>query len=196
MVKEEKLIAVFGAVFIFSIIMIFAQQGKLTGYATSGSTISNVTITSFLSIDMSSNLILGIQFGNVSDLPAPDVNASHNYDGGSSASTMFINVSTDSNTAVDFCSKANAALTDSIGGTFIDLGNETYGNSTTTDATTPLVTLQTALTTSYVKAGANVGKGNVTYYRFWLDVPVATAPATYNNSVWFKGVVVGNPCGS
>ena len=163
MAKEEKLIAVFGAVFIFSIIMIFAQQGKLTGYATSGSTFSNVTITSFLSIDMSSNLASGIEFGNVSDLPAPDVNASHNYDGGSSASTMFINVSTDSNSAVDFCNKANAGLTDSIGGNVIELGNETYGNSSTSDATTPSVTLQTALTTNYIKAQANVAIGNVTY---------------------------------
>ncbi|MBM3234642.1 hypothetical protein FJZ19_06135 [Candidatus Pacearchaeota archaeon] len=195
MSKENKLLAVFSLIFIFSIIMIFDQQSGITGYATTGTTVSNVTISSYLAIAMSTNLQAGILFGTVDALPATDLNASHNYDGASSASTMFINVSTDSNAAVDFCIQANAALTDSVGGNIIGIGNETYLNSTITNSTLPgLSTSSALLTTSYAKAGINIGQGNVSYYRFWLDVPVATSPATYNNSIMFKGVTTGSSC--
>jgi hypothetical protein len=142
---------------------------------------------------MSTNLGAGILFGSVSSLPATDLNATHNYDGTSSASTMFINVSTDSNIAVDFCIKANSALID-LSGDVLGLTNETYNNATTTSSTVPGFAVQTALTTNYVKAGEAVGKGNSTFYRFWLDVPVTTPPGTYNNSIMFEGIPTGGSC--
>lgn len=191
--KENIFLGIFSAVFLFSIVMLIFSNSQITGYATTGSAVSNVTITNFVSITMSTNLQLGVLFGSVSDLPATDVNATHSYDGASDASTMFLNVSTDSNSAVNFCIQANAALTSS-GGNVIGLTNQTYNNDTTTSATVPSVSVQTALTTSYVAAGEDVEKGDSTYYRFWLDVPVATAAATYNNSIMFKGVQTGAGC--
>ena len=193
MKKENIWISIFSVILIFSIVMTSLQYSSMTGFATSGSTVSNVTIVSYLSISMSTNLQAGILFGSVDTLPANYINASHNYDGGSSASTMFINVSTDSNSNVDFCIKANANLQDT-GTDIIGIGNETYSNSTTTDGSIPLIANNVSLTTSYVKAGSNIGRGNVSYYRAWLNIPAAQAPGTYNNSVMFEGVVAGGSC--
>ena len=192
MKREDALLLLFALILFFSVIMLLLHYSKLTGYATSGSTVSNVTITSYLSISMSANLQEGILFGSVDTLPALNISASHNYDGGSSASTMFINVSTDSNTAVDFCIKANAGLQTS--GAEIGIGNETYSNSTSTNSTVPAIANNVSLTTGYVKNGANVAQGNSNYYRFWLNIPAAQAPGTYNNSVSFKGVATTVAC--
>lgn len=173
--------------------MIFAPKLEITGYATEGSAVSNVTITSYLSIEMSTNLTEGILFGNVTELPATDINASHNYDGTSSGSTLYLEVSTDSNTNVDFCAMANDDLISS-GLDIIGVGNQTYSNSTTTDAGTPDLANQSSLTKSYVKSGINVEQGGKLYYRFWLDIPAAQPAGTYNNTVYFKGVNTGVSC--
>lgn len=167
--------------------------GTLTGYATEGTTVSNVTISKFLAIEFSPGLNEGIQFGSVNTLPATDINASHNYDGPSSGTGYYINVSTDGNTNIDFCIKANTGLT-SAGLDVIGLGNETYSNSTSTNATIPLLASQTPLTTSYVKSGANVAVGTANYWRFWLDIPAAQPSGDYNNTVSFKGVSTGLSC--
>jgi hypothetical protein len=192
--KENVLIAVFLAVFLFSLIMINFQHSQITGFATTGTTISNVTISYYLSISMSTNLTNGILFGSVSSLPATDINATHNYDDGGSASSMFLNVSTDSNVNVDFCIKANTDLTDSANGNIIGLGNETYNNATTTNASLPFPSTQTLLTTSYAKAGQNVTKGSFIYYRAWLDIPASQPAGDYNNSISFEGVRFGQGC--
>ena len=92
--------------------MFFENVGAMTGHATEGSTPSEVTITSYLSIDMSANLTnQGIIFESPASLPATDLNATLNYNGSSSSTLYYINVSTDSNSAVDFCLKANQGLT-------------------------------------------------------------------------------------
>ena len=189
MIKEDVLIGVFGLIFIFSLIMFVSQSAKMTGYATSATTISNVTITTYFSIAMCTNLSGGIMFGSVASLPATDQNASHNYDGvnttpPSPGTSMCMNVSTDSNTAVNFCVNGSAALTSS-GGDTIGLGNETYANNTVTNSTLPALGSQVALTTSYVASGYNITQGNSNYYRFWLDIPAATPAGTYNNTVAF-----------
>ena len=167
----------------------------ITGHATETSTVSNVTIEKFLSISMCTNLASGIVFGNVSELPAVNINASHNYDGASSGSTLCINVSDDGNTNIDLCTRANAALT-SLALDTIELGNESYSNSTTTNITHPILGDDVALTTSYVKSGNSIAGGNVNYYRFWLDIPVAQPSGDYNNTVYFKGVTTTLACGA
>lgn len=194
MERRSALLVFFISVFLISIFMIIAEDLQITGYDTSGTTVSNVTITSYLSITMSTNLSEGVLFGSVAALPARNVSATHNYDGGTSASTMLINVSTDSNTPVDFCLKANANMMTS-GGDFITLANETYSNSTlSNDALIPALANNVSLTTSYVKAGAGVGLGNSSYYRFWLSIPVAQATGTYNNTILFEGKAAGTAC--
>lgn len=200
--KEDITLSLIVGLLLFSLMGIFFQNiiffgGKITGYATTGTTISNVSISKFLSITLSTNLSDGILFGTVTALPATNVNASHNYDAGTgvNGSTMFVNVSTDSNTNVDFCVRGDANLYDSSGDNTLGLGNESYANSTiSTNITYPALGQEVSSTLSYVKAGENTAPGNVTYYRFWLDVPAATPSGTYNNTVTFKGVETTISC--
>ena len=192
MKREDVLILVFSIILIFSIAMLVIGNSKLTGHAIS--TVSNVTITSYLSIAMSTNLQAGILFGSVDTLPAINISASHNYDGAASASTMNISVSSDSNVDVDLCIKANANL-QNAGTDVIGIGNETYSNSTSTSLTVPGIAQNVSLTTGYVKAGQNVLKGTSNHYRFWLNIPVAQATGTYNNSIFFNGMATsGGAC--
>jgi len=196
MKKENFALWFFTFVFLFSVFMLIPQDINVTGFDTSGSTLSNVTIASYLSISMSNNLSNGILFGSIDTLPATSINASHNNDDGVNSynSTMWINVSTDSNTAVDFCVMANADLTTSDDDV-IGLANETYTNSSAiNNATTPEIANNVSLTTSYVRAGRNIAQGQSNYYRFWLNVDVAQAPGNYNNTVSFKGIVTGAAC--
>lgn len=181
-------------VLVLSLGMLFFENASaITGQATEGLTSSEVTIQTYLAMQMSSNLTAGIIFGNVAVLPMINVNATENYNGTSSSTLYFINVSSDSNTAVDFCLKANGGMfnpgLDEIG-----LGNETFStNTTTSNASLPSLT-ETAMTTSFVKNANNIPVGGVNYYRFWLDIPAGQATGTYNNSVSFKGVTSGNSC--
>ncbi len=186
---------IFGALLILSVGMIIIENSfpRITGFATSQSTISNVTISKYFSIDMSDNLSDGIQFGTVDTIPVIDHNSTWNNIT-SNATGMFLNVSTDSNTNVDFCVQANTDLTDPSNSATIGLGNESYANDTTTNYTLPALASQVSLTTSYVKSGYNITVGGINYYRFWLDIPAATTSGTYNNSVDFKGVQVNTSC--
>jgi hypothetical protein len=189
--KEGIILVVLSIILLISLALML--KTSMTGFVTESSTTSNVTIVKFLSIDFSGNMSSGIMYGSVGSLPAVDINASGNYNGASSASTYFINVSTDSNVAVDFCIKANSHL--STGQYIIGLGNETYQNSSMSNLTSPgPSTSSSMLTTSYSKASDRTGQGNVTYYRFWLDVPSGVASGDYNNTVSFKGVETTTPC--
>lgn len=190
MEKGDLVIVFFGLLLLVSAGMLV--KNSFTGYATEAGTSSNVTITKFLSIDLSTNLSDGITFGSVTTLPSLDVNATDNFNPNS---TMFINVSSDSNTAVDFCIKANDHLTDSVGGTVIGLNNQTYLNASLNNETLPgLAGSSAVLTTSYVKSSLPTGRGNATFYRFWLDVRSGVASGNYNNTVLFKGVETATAC--
>ncbi len=181
-------------IIVASLLFLFFQNfGNLTGQAIQGEVPSNVTVSKYLAIQFGTSLGEGIQFGNVAFLPVTNVNASHNYDNGVNGTTYTIDVSNDSNTAVDFCILANAGLTSP---TFdvIGLGNETYSAYNSTNSTYPLITLETPMTLSYVKAVNNIHVGNSSYWRFWLDVPTAQPSGDYNNTVSFKGVQTGQSC--
>jgi hypothetical protein len=190
--KENTLMAISIVLLVISLVLLF--QGffvNISGHATSEvSTTSNVSIGKYLSINMSDNLAEGIIFGDVTELPAVDTNASHNYDGAGSGSSMFVTVGVDSNTPVDFCVKASGDLmTD--GADILGIGNETYSNASV--ATSPALP-GTALTTSFVKGMTNIAEGDSVYYRFWLDVPTNQPAGVYNNTIYFKGVVTTESC--
>ena len=53
---------------------------------------------------------------------------------------------------------------------------------------------ETSMTTSYQLAALNIGVGEECYWRFWLDIPVATPAGNYNNTVNFKGITYGTAC--
>jgi hypothetical protein len=169
---------------------------SITGYATEQNTVSNVSIEYYLSIALCTNLSTGILYGNVSTLPASDINGSHNYDGDyptANESTYCVNVSTDSNTPVDFCIKANWDLNNSADDKIL-VGNQTWVNSTTTDVDTPALVNAVSLSTTYADAGYSIPIGSENWYRFWLDIPAGQASGDYDNSVYFKGVTQGNSC--
>jgi len=185
-------------IFLFIIILIcvfliILQNFVMTGKVSDYSMPSNVSISKAISISFSNNLSEGIIFGTIASLPATNQNASHNYDGASNGTSMYINVSLDGNTNVDFCIKANAPLT-SLGGDTLNVGNETYSNSTTTSISLPSLATKNSLNLSYVKSGNNITTGGINYYRFWLDVPVAQYPGDYNNTISFKGIQTGISC--
>jgi len=166
---------------------------SITSYAVEQTATSNVSISKFLSISLSANLSNGIVFETVNTVPATNVNATYNYEGNDT--TMFVNVSTDSNVNVDFCIKANDNLIDAVGANVITLANEKYINASINNLSLPgPPTSSVALTTSYVKASDANGPGNVTYYRLWLDVPAATPAASYNNTISFKGIETTTAC--
>lgn len=180
-------------IFVCLVLVVIQNFHFITAFAVEDSATSNVSVLKALSISFSDNLSSGILFGDVSVLPATNINASHNYDGTSSGSTFFINVSEDGNTAVDLCIKASGNMIspalDQIG-----LANETYSNSTLTNLTSPILGDETSLTTSYEKSGENVPTGGVNYYRFWLDIPASQPSGDYNNTVSFKGIQTGVLC--
>jgi|GEM_PF-4727300 len=175
------------------IFLIIFQNFVITGKVAEYSTPSNVSINKYLSISFSSNLSEGIIFGDIYSLPAINQNASHNYDGAFNVSSMYINVSSDGNTNVDFCILANAALTNPALDT-IGLGNETYANSSFSSSSAPSLLNEIPLTLSYVKSGHNISGGGSNNYRFWLDVPIAQPSGDYNNTISFKGIQTGAVC--
>jgi len=199
--SENVVVAVFGALFLLSIFLMVSQQGlRTTGYATTSNTTSNVTIHTYFAVAMSVNLSDGIQFGNLTSLPVVNQNATHNIDGinttasasANLSSSMFMNVSTDSNSAVDFCIYADQLNTSA--GDYIDLPNETYYNATVTNNSWPSNASEKALSTTTTKAGPAIAIGSQVYYRFWLDVPVSTVAGTYNNTVTFNAIQTGAAC--
>lgn len=175
-------------------LLIIQNASGFTGFATEGSTYSNVSIQKYLAINFGSDLANGIYFGSVATLPATDVNATHNYDGANNATNYYLVVSNDSNSQVDFCIKANTGLT-SPALDVIGLGNETYAtNYTNSNLTTPPLSDQIPMNITYRKAATQVGVGQTSYWRFWLDIPAGQASGDYNNTVSFKGVTFGNTC--
>lgn len=177
------------------VMLFFENTSAITGRATSANTISNVSISAYLAINMGVNLSSGIYFGNISSLPAVDLNGTHNYDGLINDTTYWIEVHSDSNTDVDFCLKANDNMSNGVGGE-IPLVNETYWMTNTTTATLPDLSDAISMTTTFDKRSPPIGVGSLAYWRFWLDIPGGTETGVFNNTVSFRGVNTGTPCGS
>jgi hypothetical protein len=183
-------------VIVLALGMIFIENASaITGHATTGSTYSNVTIQQYLAIEMSEELYSGIDFGSVATL-GQIYNASENYNGTSpSNSTLYwINVSQDSNTAVDLCTYVNSGMT-SIGGDIIGPGNESFSaNTTVSNITDPSFLSHTNYTNSSQVGHLGVPVGNQSYWRFWLNAPLGQATGNYNNTVIFEGYNSGTGC--
>ena len=166
----------------------------ITGAATEESAISQVVVKKFFSISKSINLSL-VNFGGI-DIFIDDINATGNYENKTNASLYYLTVSTDSNVKVDFCIRGNA-MTESTTGDVIGIGNYTWTRSTyvniTNSSDPPKASSSVALDLVYQAAQTNVGKGNNTYFRFFLDIPVNQPAGAYNNTISFKGVS-GGPC--
>ncbi len=174
--------------------MLSFEAGEITGAATDVKTTkSNATIQVYISIARSDNLTDGIEFGDI-DIGAIDINATDNYKNGS-RSALFIALSSDSNTNVDFCIKANEDLMNNSV-IRLGIGNMTWNYSTTTDSTSPPgPDNSTSMNKTYYGVGdTSITPGSNEYYRFWLDIPSDQAAGAYNNTVEFRVVQTGTGC--
>ncbi len=160
----------------------------ITGYATEESATSQVVVQKYFSIAKSSNLSF-INFGGI-DVYINDINATGNYVNTTNASLYYITVSSDSNTKVDFCIRGTAMNT--TNGDVIGLGNYTWTRSNLSNMSNyndpPSALLSNLLTLNYTASQTNVGIGNNTFFRFFLDIPLGQTPGTYENTLFFKGV--------
>jgi hypothetical protein len=179
-------------IFVCVLLIVVENFEGIHARVTSTEVSSNVSISKSFSIEFSPELDEGILFGEINFLPAININASHNYDGSENSSTLYINVSEDGNTAVDFCLRALSPLVNA-GGDQIGLGNETYSHYSSSNLTHP-TTNEIPLSPIYFKTGENIPLGGANYWRFWLDVPAGQPSGTYNNTVYFKAVQTGENC--
>ncbi|MEM2873977.1 MAG: hypothetical protein QW063_00755 [Candidatus Nanoarchaeia archaeon] len=166
-----------------------------TGAATTQTTTSRVAISYYFAISLSTNLSEGIDFGNITSLPANDLNATHNYDGANGTTSFWVHVSNDSNVNVDICHRAQGPLT-TVGNDTIELGNYTWSDSLTNTNLLPAGPPgSNTFTTSFVKGNnVNIAPGNNGYYRYWLDIPLGQPAGTYNNIIEYKAVYAGVSC--
>jgi len=172
---------------------VIIQGNILTGKTIEESAVSNVSINKYLAISFSGNLSEGIFFGSIYSLPALNINATQNYGGSINGTEYYINVSTDSNSNVDFCIKASGNM-QNLASDAIGLDNETYSHYDLTNSSVPEISSDTPLTISYVQSGSNIPIGGANYYRFWLDIPAGQPSGDYNNTISFKGVEYGTSC--
>jgi hypothetical protein len=178
--------------FMCLILITFENLGNLHAKVTSTDVFSNVSIAKSFALQFSLGLSEGIIFGDINFLPATNVNASHNYDGVGNSTNLYINVSTDGNSAVDFCIMGGSGLMN-IGGDEIGLGNETYSTYNMSNFTHPTLN-EISLSQIYTKSGENIPLGGINYWRFWLDVPAGQPSGNYNNTVYFKAIETGVSC--
>ncbi|MBU0963000.1 MAG: hypothetical protein KKD48_03795, partial [Nanoarchaeota archaeon] len=202
--REDVVLILSIVIFIVSLAGFISTNPSITGAVATSTVGSSVDISRYFSISASTNLSDGIYFGNISTLPATDVNATDNFNYTAvspvnNATLMAITVNTDSNANVDFCIKANANLHNNVSAGTIPITGETYTAFNLTNYTKPAWSgSSTAVTTSYVMANYATGiqPGNSSNWRFWLDVPAATGAGTYNNTISFEGILnlTGQSC--
>ena len=170
-------------------------DGGITGFAASQSvgTTATANIVYYYALGESSDFSGGINFGSLSH-NTQNNNASSNYE--NSGTGYALNLSTDSNTDVSVCVKANTDLKiHTSPNTLIGIGNMTFNASTTNTSSAPSFVARTEMNKSIFRnATHNLGAGNATFFRFWLTVPDGTPPGDYNNSATFKAIRAGDAC--
>ncbi|MBT5274330.1 hypothetical protein HOH11_03105 [Candidatus Woesearchaeota archaeon] len=187
--------AVLSVMVMLAISMPFTIDSGITGFATSQSvgTTATANIIYYYALAESTDFSSGIDFGTITH-NTQNNNATVNYD--NSGTGYALNLSADSNTDISICVKANTDLKiHSSPSNIIGIGNMTFNASTTNTSSTPSFSTRTEMNTSvYRNATHNLGAGNATFFRFWLTVPDATVPGTYNNTAEFKAVRAGTDC--
>ena len=170
-------------------------DGGITGFATSQSTTTTATaeIVYYYALAESADFSGGIDFSSLAH-NTENNNASSNYE--NSGTGYALNLSTDSNTDVSICVKANTDLKNHTNSSnLIGIGNMTFNASITNSTGLPAFGNRTEMNSSIFRnATHNLGAGNATFFRFWLTAPDAAVPGDYNNTATFKAVRTGNDC--
>jgi len=180
---------------LFGGLLMNSHGSSITGAATTQTTQSRVAISYYYAITLSANLADGIDFGNITSLPVNDQNATDDYNGANSTTTMWVHEANDSNVNIDICHKAQGPLS-TVGNDTIGLGNYTWSdnkNNTISQPSGPPG--DNTFTTFFAKGNSvNIAPDGKGYYRYWLDVPVGQAAGTYTNTVEYKAVYTGASC--
>ncbi len=165
----------------------------ITGYATSGVSEAEAVIQIYYAIDLSENLDNGITF-DLPELPlgTTNNNATDNYNGAESNTTMYVIFSEDSNVNIDMCTAASGPF--STGVSEISESNMKWSDDMTNNATLPDMSSASSYSTEFASGAGDLDPGTNAYYRFWLDVPPATPPGDYNNTIIFKAVQQNTGC--
>jgi hypothetical protein len=175
---SATLIVLFMAALLFGTWLIMPADVEAAQYE-ENATVSNATVSSFVSCGMPTTWSNGVEFGSVdpdsdSNEPSPDANYTM-----SAPSTNNVNV--------DFYIKTNAPMTKQGGPETIPLANYTWNMTQASDHPTDDVG-SVALTTNYVEGTLcdNTPNGSNCYLHLWLDVPLDTMAGTYNNTLTVK----------
>jgi hypothetical protein len=187
--------ALLSVMVLLAISMPFAIDSGITGFATSQSvgTTATANIIYYYALAESTDFSSGIDFSSLAH-NTQNNNASSNYE--DSGTGYALNLSTDSNTDISICVKANTDLKiHTSPSTLIGIGNMTFNASTTNTSTVPGFSTRIEMNKSIFRnATHNLGAGNATFFRFWLTVPADTVSGTYNNTAEFKAVRAGADC--
>jgi hypothetical protein len=165
--------------------------GLISGYVTSG-TKTEAVIQQYFAVALSNNLADGIEFGTIL-FDTANNSATDNYNGLSNGTTLYVILSNNSNVHIDSCIKANADLINANNDT-IAAENITWSYANTTSSAVPSLSNGTRLSKTFADGLQDITPGYANYMRFWLDVPDAQPPGTYNNTIEFQGVKTGVTC--
>ncbi len=171
------------------LVVLIATQTKAATYQ-EATTPSNVTVNVFVEISLSSNLTAGILFGTA-DPDTDDNNATGDFNVTDLMTQYWVTAGAANTASIDLCIKDSANLTQS---TTIPNTGYTYNFTATNDDSNPLLP-GTAITTSYFKTQqTSLAANDVSYSRYWLDIPSGQAPGVYSNTVYIKGIETGESC--
>jgi hypothetical protein len=195
--KTKSTVALVSIILMVLSIMSFANMnvGTITGFAASATQATTSTVTIAENVAIQANNLATIDWSTSLSAGSDDNAAAHNADGTAGVTTYNLTLDTDNSLNLDFCVKADAALTNGGDSFPLDTGTLTgYGYSALYGSDNPLLGSAIDLTTSYYEHITNVGTDGAVSYRFWLDVPNYQEAGTYTNAVTFKAVKTGDSC--
>jgi parallel beta-helix repeat protein len=163
-----------------------------------------LTLQSYISVEISQNLSIGILFTNRTGSALNTQynveinnwnNGTWNYNSANGQTEYWIkNTGTDPE---DFCINATSALSCTGGacsGQTIPINNVSFNNATSNDVNNPSYDTSKRLNTNYVKVGYGITPDASIYLRFWLFVPTNKPSGTYNTTFAVRAVTAGSSC--
>lgn len=144
-------------------------------------TMSNVTVSTYVSISLSSGLSSGVQFGNLG--PGQSNQSATTCEN----LACNISVSADTNVNVDIVMMANANLTRGASNDTIPAWAYTWNSSIngTFEPSLPGFALNVTGYDYTPKLAENLAPNSSVYWSAWLNIPSDQASGSYNNTLYF-----------
>ena len=178
--SRAKAITVAAAMLVVFLPILTFTTLELSGFATTAtsSVIGAANISSYYAASLATSTI---SFGDLTPGDTDENAALNNL--GSSAPGYYLTLSADSNTNVQTC--LHGAGDFSGGSETMSLGNLKWDGNQTGSSSSPPLSAAQSMTTSKVRSSTTLAAGNNEYYRFWMDVPGATAVEDYSTTITF-----------